>query len=81
MSPRAFKFPTPVGKVVKKLSKLLRIQRQAPTHPRPISPSPLAAIPVDVMEEILLWLPGQDIVRMKQVRQHSSHLKGKPPGR
>jgi hypothetical protein len=78
MSPRDFKLPTPVGKVVKKLSKFLRIQRQTPTHAHTIGPAPLAAVPIDspplvavpadIMEEILLCLPGQDIVRMKQVR-------------
>ena len=72
MSPRDFKLPTPVGKVVKKLSKFLRIQRQTPAYARP--PSPLTAVPVDVMEEIFLYLLGQDIVRMKQVRC-DSHLK------
>jgi hypothetical protein len=79
MSPRDFKLPTPVGKVVKKLSTFLRIQRQTPTYARPIGPSPsaavlidgpspLTAVPVDVMEEIFLYLLGQDVVRMKQVR-------------
>ena len=78
MSPRDFNLPTPVGKVVKRLSKFLRIQQPTPAYARTIGPSPLAAVPIDspplvavpadVLEEILLCLPGQDIVRMKQVR-------------
>jgi hypothetical protein len=79
MSPRDFNLSIPVGKVVRKLSKFLRIQRQTPTYARPIGPSPsavvlidgsspLTAVPVDVMEEIFLCLPGQDVVRAKQVR-------------
>jgi hypothetical protein len=78
MSPRDFRLPTPVGKVVKTLSKFLRIQRPTSAHGSPIGPSPLTAVPtdnssplvavpVDVVEEILLCLPGQDIVRMRQV--------------
>ena len=79
MSPRDFKLSTPVRKVVKKLSKFLRIQQQTPTYARPIGPSPsaavlvdspslLTAVSVDVMEEICLFLLDQDIVRMKQVQ-------------
>ena len=75
MPPRDFKLPTPVGKVIKKLSKFLRIQRPTSVHASPIDPStlpgvlsPFTAIPVDIVEEILLCLPDQDIVRMKQVR-------------
>jgi hypothetical protein len=89
MSPRDFKLLIPVGKVVKKLPKFLRIQRPTSAHGSPIDPSPLTAVPIDnlsplaavpiyspsplirvpidVVEEILLCLPGQDIVRMKQV--------------
>jgi hypothetical protein len=76
MSPHDFKLPTLVGKVAKRLSKSLRIQRQTSAHGSPIgpstlptdSPSLLTVVPVDVVEEILLCLPGQDIVRMRQVR-------------
>ena len=78
MSPRDFKLLIPVGKMAKKLSKFLRIQRPTPAHGSPIgtppltavpidNSSPLTAVPVDVVEEILLCLPGQDIVRMRQV--------------
>jgi hypothetical protein len=79
MSPRDFRLPAPVGEVVKKLSKFLRIQRPTSAHGSSIVPSPLTAVPidnsspltavpVDVVEEILLCLPGQDIVKMRQVR-------------
>lgn len=27
-----------------------------------------ATLPIDLIEEILLYLPGQDIIRMKRVR-------------
>jgi len=67
MSLRYFKLPTPVSKVVKKISKLLRIRRQVSSHSHSPGSSPLTAVPIDVMEEILLCLPGQDIIKMKQV--------------
>ena len=69
MSPRGFKLPVPVEKAAKKLSKLLG------TRPRPLSRAPstgtslsTAALPIGIIEEILLHLPGRDIFRMKQVR-------------
>jgi hypothetical protein len=67
MSPRDFKLPTPVGKAVKKFSKFLGIQRTTSTHARLVGQSPLTGVPVDVVEEILLCLSGQYIVRMQQV--------------
>ena len=70
MSPRGSKLPIPGGKAFKKLSTLLRAKLQPPNHGSlaPISDSsPFNAIPVDIVEEILLHLPGQDILRMKQV--------------
>jgi hypothetical protein len=47
MSSRDFKLPTPVGKVVKKLSKFLRIQRPISTRACQIDSSPLTAVPID----------------------------------
>lgn len=69
MSPRGFKLPAPVGKAIQKLSKVLEIKPQSLNRAPSTDPSPFtAALPIDIIEEILLYLPGQDIVRMKQVR-------------
>jgi len=67
MSPRHFELPTPVSKIVMKISKLLRTRRQISSHSRSPGSSPLTAITIDVIEGILLCLPGQDIIGMKQV--------------
>ena len=67
MSPRDFKLSNSIDKVTKRLSQLLRTQRQPQGHECPPNPSPLAMVPIDVIEDILLYLPGQDIIRMKQV--------------
>ena len=47
MSPRDFKLPIPVGKVAKKLSNLLRIQRPISTRACQIGSSPLTAVSID----------------------------------
>jgi len=67
MSPRDPKFLPSVGKAVKRLLRLLRIQRQPQSHARSPSLSPLPMVPVDVVEEILFYLSCQEILRMKQV--------------
>lgn len=65
MSPRDHNFLSSVGKTVKRLSQLLR---QPWSHARSPSTSPLHLVPVDVVEEILFYLSGLEIVKMKQVR-------------
>jgi len=67
MSPRDSKFLPSVGKAVKRLLRLLRIQRQPQSHAPSPSLSPLPMVPVDVVEEILFYLSCQEILRMKQV--------------
>ena len=67
MSSRGFKLPTPVGKAVKKLSKFLETKPQPPNNVPYTMPSQFSAVPIDIAEEILLYLPAQDILRMKQV--------------
>ena len=74
MSPRGFKLSTPVGKVVRKISNLLRTQQRTSGHGPSPSPSPLNVVPIDVIEDILLCLSGQDILRMKQVRLGDSSM-------
>ena len=69
MSPRDLKLLPSVGGAVKKLSHLFRTPRQPLSHTRTSNPSPFTAVPFDVAEEILLYLPGQDIIGMKQVRE------------
>jgi len=69
MSPRGFKLPATVGKAVKRLSKFLRTKPQSQNYAGPsIRLSPFNAVPFEIVEEILLHLPCQDIIRMKQVR-------------
>jgi len=64
MSPRGFKLPAPIRRVVKRSSEFLGMKSR--------SPSPLTtAVPTEIIEEILLHLPGQDILKMKQVRWDS----------
>jgi len=73
MSPRGFKLPAPVGKVVQRLSKFLWARPQSSSCVPSTFPSLFtAALPVDIIEQILLYLPGRDIVRMKQVRQQGT---------
>jgi len=68
MSPGGLKLPAPVGKAVKRLSTFLGTKLQLPNHAPPIGPSRFSSVPIDITEEILLNLPDQDILRMKQVR-------------
>ena len=68
MSPSGFKLPVPVGKAVKRLSRFLGTKPRSPNHCAPsIGPSQFSLVPIDIIEDILLYLPGQDILRMKQV--------------
>jgi len=55
------------GNAVKRFSQFLGTKPQHPNHVPPIGPSQFSAVPIDVIEEILLHLPSQDILRMKQV--------------
>jgi len=69
MSPRGLKLPAPAGKAVKRVSKSLGTKSQSPSHVSPIGASLLVtAVPTDIIEDILLRLSAQDIIRMKQVR-------------
>lgn len=69
MSPRGFKLLTSVGKLIKRLPQPLRAPKRRPqSHALSLTPSHLDMVPFDIIEEILLYLPGQDIVRMKQVQ-------------
>ena len=65
MSPGGFKLLTSAGKAVKTLSRSLRRQPQNVHLP---TPPPFFTVPFDIIEEILLHLPGQDIIKMRQVR-------------
>jgi len=67
MSSRGFKLPAPVGKAVKRLSKFLGTKPRSRNHVPSVNPSQFNAIPIDIVEEILLHLAGQEILRMKQV--------------
>ena len=67
MSPRSFELPVPVEKAVQKLSEFLGATSQSPSRAPPTNPSHFAALPIDIIEEILLYLQAQDIVRVKQV--------------
>ena len=53
--------PTPVAKAVKRFPGCPATKPQTP-------PLLITAIPIDIVEEILLHLPGQDILKMKRVR-------------
>jgi len=65
MSPGGFKLTTPA----RSLSKFLGTKPQHSDHAHPTGPSLLTStLPTDIIEEILLCLPGRDILRMKQVR-------------
>ena len=66
MSPRGL-LSIPVGRAFEKLSEFLTAKPKPPNRALPICPSQFSAIPIDTVEEILLQLPGQDILRMKQV--------------
>ena len=70
MSPRGFEIPTPVGKAIKEFSKSLGTKQLSPDHAAPsIAPSLLTTtVPIDIVEKILLYLPGQDILKVKRVR-------------
>jgi len=61
MYPRGFKLPASVGEAAKRLSKLLGTMPQSPSLF-------ITAIPIDIVERILLHLSGQDILVMKRVR-------------
>jgi len=68
MSPRGFKLQTPVWKAFQRLSNIIGTRPQSLSRAPSTDPSLFtAALPVDIIEEILLYLPGQDVVRMKQV--------------
>ena len=60
MSARAIAFPTLVDEAVEKLSQFLQTRPQFWNYLRPPCPSPLSVVPADVMEEIFLYLPGQE---------------------
>jgi len=54
-----------------RLSQLFRFPRRSQGHVHQVhslGPSPFTTVPPDVAEEILLHLPGQEILKMKQVR-------------
>ena len=68
MSPTGFKLLVSACKTVESLSQPLLTQLRPRSHAHPPAPSFLLAIPFDIIEEILLYLRGQDIIRMKQVR-------------
>ena len=75
MSPRGLKLQTPVEGAAKRLSKFLGLKPLHPDRTPPTGPSLLAAtLPVGIIEEVLLYLPGRDIVRMKQVRWDGLYL-------
>ena len=70
MSPGGSKLLASTGKAVGRPSRTLRTRPRprSHTHPPARGPSPLLMVPLDIIEEILLYLSGQDIIRVKQVR-------------
>ena len=79
MSPRGFKLTTPAGKAVKSLSKFLGAKPQPSDHAPPAGSSLLtAALPTDIIEGVLLYLPGRDILRMNRVRWDDGGAKIRP---
>lgn len=77
MSLRGFTLPTPVSKTVERLSKLLGTKPQSPNHALSVGTSiqattsalRLTELPTEILEQILLHLPGQDIIKMDAVRR------------
>jgi len=75
MSPRGLKLPAPAGKAIERVSNFQETKPQSPSHAPSVGTSLLVtAVPIDIIEDILLRLPAQDILRMKQVRWDSGSM-------